>query len=327
MPAKDARIHIDDVRTRADLDQIGLELHAQPMARRSLTYGKGVITIYSYGEQGEYGEYVPWASLTAVLGISRATLNGRYNRCNGQSVTVMIPTGVSKPVRAFEYHLLDLITDVVRKNRGVLTEYGASNKGVVNTEKQTLEVIDGTPYVKVNGEQWLTLLTIANHYNVSETTARRRLQAAGLMGKFTPLPRTAPHYGRIRHALSMVYAPAVHAAMTWAVSAAQLEAMALADPELFEPDSQLAKLKQCYGQFQLGVYGCPIELESILNEMQFHISQAEKRIDVARAERLARQVVAPETAQPAPSEPEQADETPTSVVDQLNALASLAPTR
>lgn len=143
-------------------------------------YLKGKLEIHTLvdAKTGETTELFTLASLADVLGISRTTLEGRYNRTNAKIHKVDIPNGPGRPIRGFRMDLLETIIHA-------FTSSGASFAGhAVNTPPPEPGTAQFTEY---KGERYYTPAALADYYGVSVSTIRNRLRDSGMMGRLVNL--------------------------------------------------------------------------------------------------------------------------------------------
>lgn len=150
--------------------------------------GEGALDIYTISIGGQpVLEAFSLGSLASVLGIAETTLEGRYNRTGLRMLTVAIPSKSGRPMRGFELRRYDEVV-------GLLTTPKArvaidANAGTYLPPEMTIQM----PLVSTEfeGKHYYTAQAIADHFNLSLSTVRTRLQDSGLAKRADTLPSSS----------------------------------------------------------------------------------------------------------------------------------------
>lgn len=134
------------------------------------------------------------ASLGEVLGMPKSTLEGRYIRGNLKYWKVDIPMPAGRPARGFlKAQLQDVIN--ILTTPGARVEHTPNRSDVSGLRVSRMDLI---PTFQ-GGERFYTTQAIADHFGLSATAVRHKLQKSGLYRRMTFLG-SGPHGGRPRRA-------------------------------------------------------------------------------------------------------------------------------
>ncbi len=186
------------------------------LTREQRPYLKGILDIYTLPN----GQQVfTLASLSSVLGVPTATIEGRYNRTNAKVHKIDIADGPGRPIRGFPLELLETIVAAFTK------------RGATFTRKEMHVLPEPAPgtaqFVMYKGDRYYTPESLANYYGVSISTVRSRIKASGLQPRLVPISQPKQG-GRPRVAFHECALPDVHLAIQHQITFETIEAADLA---------------------------------------------------------------------------------------------------
>lgn len=160
--------------------------------------GKGHLKIYTRYVAGvQVEEAFTFQSLADVLGLPMGTLEGRYNRGRLYHWKVDIPTGESRPVRGFALPLLGEVIRVV-ETPGSRVQAEGNEEFVVGRGGRRGTVRTPLAIETIAGKRYITVPALAEHFGMSITTIRNKLQASGLSAVAQEIPSSTQRGGRPR---------------------------------------------------------------------------------------------------------------------------------
>lgn len=141
-------------------------------------FKSGILTVFkNLDDRAPGDELFTFASLADVLDLPLSTLEGRYARANLKAWKVDVRNAAGRPVRCFPIARLD---DVIT----VLTTPGAT---IARTDQPRIFQHGQLAYTEHGGERFYTPQHLADNYNVTVTTIRNRLKAAGMLDRMVPI--------------------------------------------------------------------------------------------------------------------------------------------
>lgn len=123
------------------------------------------------------------ASLAEVLGMPMSTMEGRYARAKLHRLKVDIPMSSGRPARGFPLAMLEQVIQYVMTPGAQVVSTPNSDTMEMKLHRITGDLIP----VYHDGKPYFTLAAMAEHFGVSATTIRNKLQKAGLMRRLVNL--------------------------------------------------------------------------------------------------------------------------------------------
>lgn len=111
------------------------------------------------------------ASLSDVLGVPMSTIEGRYTRGKLKRLKVDIPSYAGRPMRGFDFARFEEVVAIIQTPGAVVLGEDAPVERVTAPLVPTMH----------NGKDHYTIQALADHFGVSTTTVRNKLEAAGLL--------------------------------------------------------------------------------------------------------------------------------------------------
>lgn len=158
----------------------------QVTARTTMRYekvGQGHLKIYTRVEMGVVvAEAFTFESLAEVLGMAKTTLEGRYQRGKLYRWVVPIVTGHSRPLRGFPLRMLEQVVAVIN-TKGAMVKVEGEDEGVSARRMRAEHMQQLLVPIRWNGHGYYTIQALADHFGLSVTTIRAKLNTSGLMRK------------------------------------------------------------------------------------------------------------------------------------------------
>lgn len=249
--------------------------------KRHVQRGEGYLVVftryYAVDPERPEGEFFEWKSLAKVLGRSRSWMETLYRRKNLDSIVKFIPTGVSRPVRAFRMEDYDTVVEVLGDPHAQFEP----RMGVSGTQRAQQVGADG---IMVKGEEYFTVDTLAARYGLSGTTIRLRLEEADLLRYFRNITEPG-RTGRPRRGIHHRFEEALEAAIDGGMNAEDIEELGLMpeDASPLMPFDRLVEQAERHGYY-LVAKDAPEDEPQLLNTVNPAQPDVRAQVDTIMAE-------------------------------------------
>lgn len=166
--------------------------------RRQERFMAGQLSIIERVIDGEVKDtFFTFDSLTSVLDLPKSTLEGRYARARLSKWKQELQNGYGRPARVFPLHMRDAVINLLLTPGAKVRTAADEDSVEMPHHLETKRGMAPLNSVMYEGARHFTIKALAEHFNYSETTIRKKLERANLLGRMTDLT-SSRHGGRPR---------------------------------------------------------------------------------------------------------------------------------